>query len=515
MFLITSAAYITTDLATEYGKIPPTFLPLQNKRLYEHQIKLIDEGEQVVLSLPANFQIPETDLSFFDKHKISIVLVPEKLSLGESVIYVLNVVSQYNEPVRILHGDTLFESLSPELDSYIVSKPSDNYEWAAPKDSFNMELVYAGYFSFSNQSLLIRSITESKNNFIDGILRYKIRKDVKEKITKNWFDFGHANTFYRSKAKHTTERFFNDLIIDGYSVKKSSKDINKIHAEAKWFLALPSNLKRYIPSLWTHDESIDFGYYEIEYLYLSSLADLYVYGKNELYVWQNILRACNKFLSDFKSNYELCSPNIAESTIGLYSEKTNMRLNSYALEHDLDLNAEWMFNGIKTPSLNQILDEINKDIPEPTKKQQTIIHGDFCFSNILYNFRTESIKVIDPRGIDVSGNHTIFGDIRYDIAKLAHSVIGMYDFIIAGHNTYILNGEYDISFKIHSTQTIENIQTFFINSNFAGLNIKEAATFPILIHLFLSMLPLHNDNVSRQNAMIANALRLYLEYKKI
>ena len=34
-----------------------------------------------------------------------------------------------------------------------------------------------------------------------------------------------------------------------------------------------------------------------------------------------------------------------------------------------------------------------------------------------------------------------------------------------------------------------------------------------MINLFLSMIPLHSDNILRQKAMLANALDLYDEFK--
>ena len=37
--------------------------------------------------------------------------------------------------------------------------------------------------------------------------------------------------------------------------------------------------------------------------------------------------------------------------------------------------------------------------------------------------------------------------------------------------------------------------------------------YPIMINLFLSMIPLHSDNNLRQKAMLANALKLYLTFK--
>ena len=278
---------------------------------------------------------------------------------------------------------------------------------------------------------------------------------------------------------------------------------------------MPDELKRYIPSLWSSGNNEQKAFYRIEYFYLSSLADLYVYGKNEYFIWQNILNACNDFISGCMAIKASPSLNIGEKTIRLYSEKTSQRLSKYSADSSIDLNAPWIFNGILTPSINDIAMEMMLLIPAAAPEQQTIIHGDFCFSNILYDFRTKTIKVLDPRGIDIDGDQTIYGDIRYDIAKLAHSVVGLYDFIIAGYFTYQENTPYNIEFEIYSNATVIKLKDFFKNSTFGGMNLKEACTYPILVHLFLSMLPLHKDKPARQKAMLANALRLYLEFKTL
>ena len=117
--------------------------------------------------------------------------------------------------------------------------------------------------------------------------------------------------------------------------------------------------------------------------------------------------------------------------------------------------------------------------------------------------------MIDPRGLDFENNQLIYGDIRYDVAKLAHSVIGLYDHIIAGYYELVENEPYNYNFKIYTNPIIENIQGKFLETKFTGKSFEELDTFPILIHLFLSMLPLHADNENRQKALIMNALRLY------
>ena len=513
MFLITAADFITSGLSVEYGKIPPCFLPIQNKRLYEHQLALIGNDETVILSLPMGFLVSEYDNIILSKKNVKIVYVPLGFSLGQSIVYVLNVVSIYQEPLKILHGDTLFKSLPQGLNIFLVSKAQDNYDWAVSESMNNENFVYSGYFSFSNQSNLIKCITESNYDFIKGVIGYKNQFTVKEIISNSWLDFGHSNTFYKSKSTLTTQRSFNELVIDKFSVVKCSEDHQKILAEANWFKSVPLVLKKYIPSLWDSGIKDNKGFYQIEYFNLSTLSELYVFGQNEIFVWKNIFKSCNKFLMDcliFKNPRKL-----EIETFGnrLYGEKTIKRINIYAQAINLDLNKPWIYNDQYLPSIIKIIDEMNGLIPISSLEEQSIMHGDFCFSNIMYNFNTQSIKVIDPRGIDEDCNETIYGDIRYDIAKIAHSVIGLYDFIIAGHFTYKELRPYQIEFEIYINPTIKEIQAYYKNCQMGGMSIDNSCTYPILINLFLSMLPLHKDNPARQKAMLANAFRLYVEYK--
>ena len=190
-------------------------------------------------------------------------------------------------------------------------------------------------------------------------------------------------------------------------------------------------------------------------------------------------------------------------------------MNEYANQIGVDLNKEWEINGVVVPSLLQIAEEMDEEIDKDSSVYATMMHGDFCFSNILYDFKSKSIRVIDPRGLDLEGNQSIYGDVRYDVAKLAHSVLGMYDYIIGGNFTYNEFEDYKVELKLPQNNVINSVQDYFRAMSFAGHPLKELSTYPIMIHLFLSMLPLHSDNRGRQKVMLANALRLYVEYKNL
>ena len=187
----------------------------------------------------------------------------------------------------------------------------------------------------------------------------------------------------------------------------------------------------------------------------------------------------------------------------MYTEKTLSRL-SY-----LNLDEKYTINGENVGSIRDIIIELDKYIDKDCYKYNSIMHGDLCFSNILYDSRSNHIKLIDPRGVDNKHNISIYGDWRYDVAKLAHSVVGKYDFIIANRFKYKENSPTDIEFDIE----YDNLCKIEELDNYFDKIFDFKMYYPIMINLFLSMIPLHSDNVMRQKAMLANALKLHLTFK--
>ncbi|TOO91845.1 hypothetical protein CGH26_28485, partial [Vibrio parahaemolyticus] len=76
------------------------------------------------------------------------------------------------------------------------------------------------------------------------------------------------NTYYRSKAKFTTQRAFNELKITSSWIEKSSSKIEKIDAEAYWFENLPFELRGNIPQFLGSRETDGKISYKLEYLHL-------------------------------------------------------------------------------------------------------------------------------------------------------------------------------------------------------------------------------------------------------
>lgn len=513
MILITSANYVNFGLTSEFGHIPPCMLPVQNKRLYEHQYALIEKlqtnlnnRENVYISLPDDYEIPLFDEIKLGRLNISVIKISSKLSLLSSVKEAIEKYANDDEPIRILLGDTLFSELPTALDVYLYGTSEDDYKW----DYSDSNNVYSGYFAFSNKEKLLSAINYvynngDRNNFTDIIEKYSLT-GVK---STGWLDFGLQNTYYRSISKFTTQREFNSLHITKHSVRKYSKDTHKMQAESNWYYSLPSDMKHFAPAIWntyTHG-------YEIEYLYLSSLANMYVYGESSYNTWVNIINACCEYLTAEYSHTCTDAESVAKTNNLLFTYKTLSRISKYAKDKSFDLNHSLLLNGKSLPSVNDIILEMDKHIEKDVVRFTSIMHGDFCFSNTLYDFKSQSVKVIDPRGLSADGSEiTNYGDLRYDVAKLAHSIIGKYDFIMAGRFEYSESSKYDIRFHVYDNNNCI-IAKYFLDRMSSCYNITTDTIYPIMINLFLSMLPLHNDNVLRQKALLANALQLYLEYK--
>jgi hypothetical protein len=519
MFLITSAAYVGQELESEFGKIPPSFLPLGNRRLFQHQVRLAPDGVDILLSIPEHFIISVIDQQWLHNHGVTILRTPENLSLGASLVAALNISgNDLDKPLHILYGDTLYKSLPAGDDIASISVEKGSYHWATlTNDSVDWlkdgglaqkghEKIIDGYFKFSNPRHLIKNITQSQWCYIEGLNRYHKEIGLTAVFSNGWLDFGHVNTYYNSKAAFTTQRAFNELKITSKWVEKSSNKSEKIEAEANWFLSIPFPLKGYTPHFLGVTKKDNKISYRLEYLHLTALNELFVFSQLPSHVWNKILINCIEFLSLCRENK--IDTECSHNTLGqLFTEKTEKRLIEHCNLNGIDFDDGWIFNGSKPVSLKTVLNNSIKNLPI-NNETQSVIHGDFCFSNILYDFRAEKIKTIDPRGITIDGEHTIYGDIRYDVSKLSHSILGLYDFIVAGYYSVKIL-ECNINFTITEESVHKETQYAFIKLVEKTFKLSAKNLYAMQIQLFLSMLPLHSDDNNRQKALFANAFRLH------
>ena len=118
---------------------------------------------------------------------------------------------------------------------------------------------------------------------------------------------------------------------------------------------------------------------------------------------------------------------------------------------------------------------------------------------MLFDVNTNVLKVIDPRGS--YGDFGNYGDIRYDIAKLNHSINGYYDFIV---NELYFVEDSGSTYHYHIYESDQHrVQDIFNETILKDYNREEIDLLTGL--LFLTMIPLHKDNENNQKMQFITA----------
>lgn len=514
MILITSAAYVNAEFQTEFGRLPPAFLPVGNRRLFEHQIESARKhfpDEMLAISLPDSYQLAEKDARYLARHGVRTIRSDERLDLASAVAAALGQLVPGATALRILHGDTLVIDLPQEQDVIGIVRTTEDYAWEVEQSDHTAESVWCGYFCFADPALLLHLLQDDAYGFTAAVRRYSDRRALRRVEVTGWFDFGHVNTYFHSRARLTTERAFNSLYISDGCVRKTGTPPRKIQAEAQWFRSLPASLRVFTPQLIDSDN--DQANYTLEYLPIPPLNEVFVHGRNPIFFWDNVFLRCAEFMRRCHEQ-----PLDADARVdavrdfdALAGAKTWERLQAFrSNSQGIDLDKLNEIDGTILPPLGRIVEHC-LILLQATRPLPGLIHGDFCLSNILFDSRSGRIKVIDPRGLDSAHRLTSHGDLRYDIAKLAHSVVGLYDHIVAGAFELELDLAPEVNrfrLDIHIDQRTLDVQGVFLDLELLP-GVTARALMPMVVLLFISMLPLHADRPQRQTAFLANALRLY------
>jgi dTDP-glucose pyrophosphorylase len=468
--------------------------------------------------------------TYIKKIKISVVKVSKAGTILHSVQAGLSK-ADLTFGTRIILGDTLIrdsyfsdenflyigEVTTPRLWCLVEMNTSAEITTYINKPvSLNLAAPYqavAGYFHFKDtvhlQDVIARVISEKRAELSDLLLEYGKTQPILGKSTDRWLDFGNIENLI--KAKHTllNARNFNTLKINAVlgTITKVSQRNEKLNDEINWYKTLPEKLKVLTPRI------IDIqdikGKVEItqEYYGYPTLAELYVYGDLKADVWESILHRLfqiQKHFLDYKGN-SLTKDDVEM----MYLTKTFQRLEELA-----ESNTYWqtmlkrkeiIYNNQLLKSFETLKDSIVlKGRALVENYQGTVIHGDLCFSNILFDPNNYIVRLIDPRGS--FGQKGIYGDPRYDIAKLRHSTNGLYDYIVSDmFHIEEKNGSFTGEVYI-TPSVVSTCKIFDELLSVYGFNKDEVIFIEAL--LFMSMLPLHSDHVERQKIMFVTGLQL-------
>lgn len=510
MIVILSAQYVSENLRAEVGDLPVSFVPLANRRLYAYQIETLRQAfatRPILMTLPDGFSLSEAERDWMSQQGVDLVALTGVRGTGQEMAEVIDRHCPQGQGVTFLLGGCLPLTVPREFDTIGVFET--DLEPALPVQTYGEDrnVVWAGIFSVSQPHVLANCLIDESMDYFRAIKRYAISRQVLHSRIDHCYFLTNATCYFHARAFLTTERAFNRLRIEHTVLKKFSSKGEKIRAEAHWFEHTPAPLRRFIPQYLGDGVENEAYFYSIEYLGAIPLNERFVYDCQSVVFWERVFTEISSFLKAARAANRptmVCAEGARNEA--LFVRKARSRLEEFIRQTDFDADAELMLNGIRLPSLRQILSDSSAhlltlgDVP-------AFVHGDLCLSNILYDARMRAIKLIDPRGADEDGQWMLYGSQLYDLAKLAHSIIGLYDHIVAGQYALSVKGQH-FSFRIFGSKDVEEIQGAFRKHIFVP-GVSMGAIEKTLPLLFIAMLPLHADSASRQTALLANAMRLY------
>jgi len=327
----------------------------------------------------------------------------------------------------------------------------------------------------------------------------------------DWLDVGNPDTQARAHRVLLRQRAFNSLSIDTAfgTIRKESRNVEKFLDEIQYLRALPRRLQVLFPRVLDYSLDDRAPFVELEYYGYPSLADAFVFESLDASVWEEVFRHLDRVLLSGFGVFRRKLPDgaVEEMLLG----KTLSRLAGVEgpapLAALLRADGPITVNGRPLANLPALRPRLEEEVARLARSATgTAIHGDLCFSNVLYDFRQGIVKLIDPRGS--FGAAGIYGDPRYDVAKLWHSVHGHYDFIVNDLFRLEVDGT-EVKFEICTRPNHDKIAERFARVFFPGWGKRDITL--IAAFLFASMPPLHEEAPRRQLAMYVRALQLFHE----
>lgn len=533
MNLIIPSAKVVPEELQKLGKLPAVIYPINQRIVFDYLYEQYkDQVETIDIICYENADKVQRRLKNYLGEKVNIKILPELSDLGHTIYFGLKdavgtVIVNFADTIVLdsvtgIEGNAFFcqEDYMSDTWTYFDEKNGTIvrvYDKEPVKEEIKKKL-FVGVFQFTDSVYFRRCLEMAfeqeslqMSTFYYALQEYSKKYSMKAVLTNNWFDIGHEDKYYNSKLE-VRAREFNHITIDKKRgiLKKTSDDKDKFIGEIKWYLKLPADVEYVRPRIFDYSTSYVNPYVSMEYYAYHTVHELFLYGDLTLQQWVDIFDRIRFVCDDFK-RYTVKDTNIRSALEEIYLTKTLQRFDKMKKDERFItfFKSPITVNGKKYQTLEKIIVALETAIPEMLYDVDTfsIIHGDLCFANIMVDSNFSFIKVIDPRG--KFGTYDIYGDFRYELAKLFHSVDGKYDFIIKDLFDLDYNTETScINYHIQDRKREFNLYKVFLDTFAAeiGNDLRKVELIEAL--LFLSMIPLHGESIRHQMVMLGTGLEI-------
>ena len=398
---------------------PKCLVPVKGRPMIEQTLDIYKDKTVIIIG-DAHFDMLLHYICEISKFDNYILLQTEEEGTGAGIKSALKNIPD-GEPFIITWSDLFFEKEQEfEFDNELLVGLAGNFDcrWSLEKGIFknvsSQEKGVSGFFVFKNKKRFEQLKTEK--SLVRGFLSdYYMPYEISSFTNQHCFEVGTVEKYEELLSQEVNHRFFNEVKIDGDKVYKKCVDsqYEKVHqAEKDWYEYVKYSFTR-IPKI-----------YSTEPLVMSKVNGQHAWDvkTNKDWVIENYCDALQQ-LHTIKGS---CEPLSEYDCADTYMFKPYQRV--MQVRHIIEdfkkpviqINGKSCRNPFcDMRSFEEIMEKhLLQDI------KYTVIHGDCTFSNTLVDDKNQ-VWFIDPRG--TFGGSKIYGDPRYDWAKLYYSAIGNYD----------------------------------------------------------------------------------------
>lgn len=491
------------ELGKQYSK---TILPYKEKPILIHQIEWMERHGCSEIRVILNHQEDTVKdiLRFYNKN---VIIKHQKMRNGLSGAIFAGLNESDKGNVLVLLGDLVvdqdidkdcfkhnFISVQevPDYSRWCMVSTHDNYIkfYDKPTERPSTNKAVSGIYFFTNANELFNALnkqlimddTKINDEFqISTVLQWIADNSGMNTIDVKLIDFGTLEEYLENRSVKISRSFNNIEVSGSFITKSSEKEREKLIKEYNWFTNLPDEIAVMTPRLFSKDLFSKCAWYKMQKILAPSIREIYLFIDSTEETWDEIF---NSMFDTLHTMEKFGQENAFMKTV---VQKTKDRIKN-----------------IEIPIENKIVNEFIKEFEDNigTFNRPALMHGDFCFSNLLYDLGSNKLSMIDPRG-------ELFGDHYYEMAKIFHSILFDYDFIDA--ELYVKENNV---YKLYNNGK-ENIKELFrkkINKYYTEKEIKYILL--ITASLFLSMIPLHTHNRNNQEIYYDIFKNIYKEYKE-
>lgn len=431
---------------------PKALVPVENLPMIFHLFRKYPDKRFVII---ADYQkeVLHEYLSAFAEVKYQIVDADGNGTCG-GVKQALDLIPD-EQPFMLIWSDLILPKDFMLPEEYVNEDPQNDYvgisstfpcRWMYQDGSFkeerSSEYGVAGFFLFTDKSK-IKDVPRSGELVRWMQECHMIYKEISLAGTK---EFGVLEEY----EKLTTEkcRPFNRITIKGDVLIKEAVDSQGkklAERECAWYEKAREKEIAVLPKIY------DMSPLKMEFIKGCNIYECDLEYEEKKKILEQLVSSLNK-LHDSE-----IVPADSFSLKEAYFNKTMDRLSKIEDLVPFARNREIVINGKKCRNVYFHKRELEKRLEQLTCDTFCFLHGDCTFSNMMLRENGTPV-LIDPRGY--FGYTELYGDVRYDWAKLYYSIIGNYDrFNLKEFRLDI--SEQDVQLEIASNHWEDMEQEFF------------------------------------------------------